>query len=67
MVLKFLKIVDIESGGFSFMCVKTSNLSRDAKCTVLTAVLLNIQFFLDVMLSPSEWSLMFQRTAIPPT
>jgi hypothetical protein len=50
MVLKIFKIVDLESGGFSFMCVKSNNLSRDAKCEVLTAVLLYIQFFWDVML-----------------
>jgi len=50
MVLKIFKIVDLESGGFSFLYVKSSNLSDDTKCEVLTAMLLNIWFFWDVIL-----------------
>jgi hypothetical protein len=51
--LKIFKIVDLESEGFSFMYVRSSNLSLDAICEVLTAVLLNIQFSWNVTLRHS--------------
>jgi hypothetical protein len=49
-VLKIFKTVDLEDGGFSFIRVTSTNLSRDAICEVLTAVLLSIQLFWDVIL-----------------